>query len=94
MTADQITDAALQTAVRDELRSYCSRREEGIAIVETAGGVLSPAPSGTSQADVYAHLLTITTVIPTVILLISQLTNIFWEEDETILEASPDEISG
>lgn len=30
--------------------------EDGIAIVETAGGVLSPAPSGSSQADLYRPL--------------------------------------
>jgi dethiobiotin synthetase/adenosylmethionine--8-amino-7-oxononanoate aminotransferase len=29
---------------------------DGIAIVETAGGVLSPAPSGSTQADVYRPL--------------------------------------
>nr|POF15286.1 bifunctional dethiobiotin synthetase/7,8-diamino-pelargonic acid aminotransferase, mitochondrial [Quercus suber] len=50
-----IDDRSIVTAVHDELRSYASN-EEGIAIVETAGGVLSPAPSGTSQADLYRPL--------------------------------------
>lgn len=39
----------------DELRKYASG-QEGIAIVETAGGVLSPAPSGSVQADLYRPL--------------------------------------
>lgn len=42
-------------AIDKELRSY-ARGEDGIAIVETAGGVLSPAPSGSSQADLYRTL--------------------------------------
>lgn len=41
--------------VYDELRGYAHGRD-GIAIVETAGGVLSPSPSGSSQADLYRPL--------------------------------------
>jgi dethiobiotin synthetase/adenosylmethionine--8-amino-7-oxononanoate aminotransferase len=37
------------------LASYATG-EDGIAIVETAGGVLSPAPSGSTQADLYRPL--------------------------------------
>lgn len=37
------------------MRSYATG-EDGIAIVETAGGVLSPAPSGSTQADLYRPL--------------------------------------
>lgn len=39
----------------DELKGYANG-QDGIAIVETAGGVLSPAPSGNSQADLYRPL--------------------------------------
>lgn len=39
----------------EELSRYASGKD-GIAVVETAGGVLSPAPSGTSQADFYRPL--------------------------------------
>lgn len=39
----------------DELKGYASG-QAGVAIVETAGGVLSPAPSGSSQADLYRPL--------------------------------------
>ena len=42
-------------AVYDELKSYATA-EDGIAVVETAGGVLSPSPSGSSQADLYRPL--------------------------------------
>ncbi|WPG98042.1 Hypothetical protein R9X50_00082600 [Acrodontium crateriforme] len=50
-----LTDANLVAAVSDELKSYANG-SDGIAIVETAGGVLSPAPSGNSQADLYRPL--------------------------------------
>ncbi|KAK5114294.1 hypothetical protein LTR62_002545 [Meristemomyces frigidus] len=49
------SDQDIQAAVYDELRSY-STGDGSIAIVETAGGVLSPAPSGSSQADLYRPL--------------------------------------
>lgn len=41
--------------VHDEIYSYATG-EDGIALVETAGGVLSPAPSGSTQADLYRPL--------------------------------------
>ncbi|KAM3422059.1 hypothetical protein BST61_g2435 [Cercospora zeina] len=50
-----LPDAEVQAAVYDELRSYVNA-QQGIAIVETAGGVLSPSPSGSSQADLYRPL--------------------------------------
>ncbi|EMC99632.1 hypothetical protein BAUCODRAFT_343702 [Baudoinia panamericana UAMH 10762] len=50
-----VADANVRTAVHDELRTYATD-EDGIAIVETAGGVLSPSPSGSSQADLYRPL--------------------------------------
>ena len=50
-----VSDAEVQAAVYDELKSYVNGRQ-GIAIVETAGGVLSPSPSGSSQADLYRPL--------------------------------------
>ncbi|GIZ37873.1 hypothetical protein CKM354_000130400 [Cercospora kikuchii] len=50
-----LPDAEVQAAVYDELKSYVNGRQ-GIAIVETAGGVLSPSPSGSSQADLYRPL--------------------------------------
>ncbi|KAF2214369.1 hypothetical protein CERZMDRAFT_110698 [Cercospora zeae-maydis SCOH1-5] len=51
----KLPDAEVQAAVYDELKSYVNSRQ-GIAIVETAGGVLSPSPSGSSQADLYRPL--------------------------------------
>ncbi|KAK3669415.1 hypothetical protein LTR78_010720 [Recurvomyces mirabilis] len=53
--AQPCSDRDIQAAVYDELRSY-STGEDSVAIVETAGGVLSPAPSGNSQADLYRPL--------------------------------------
>lgn len=50
-----IADAAVLAAVYDELRGHANG-QDGISIVETAGGVLSPAPSGSSQADLYRPL--------------------------------------
>lgn len=40
------------SAVHAELSTYAIGKD-GVAIVETAGGVLSPSPSGSSQADLY-----------------------------------------
>ncbi|KAK5689125.1 hypothetical protein LTR17_026509 [Elasticomyces elasticus] len=45
----------IRAAVYDELSSYANG-EDNVAVVETAGGVLSPAPSGSSQADLYRPL--------------------------------------
>ncbi|KAK0940382.1 hypothetical protein LTR29_008121 [Friedmanniomyces endolithicus] len=47
-----VTDDSIRAVLHDELGSYATS-EDGIAIVETAGGVMSPAPSGNSQADLY-----------------------------------------
>ncbi|KAF2766319.1 onanonoxo-7-onima-8-eninoihtemlysoneda [Teratosphaeria nubilosa] len=52
---EPVTDSAVQVALHDELRSYVTD-EDSVAVVETAGGVLSPAPSGSSQADLYRPL--------------------------------------
>ncbi|KIW03198.1 dethiobiotin synthase [Verruconis gallopava] len=50
-----LPDVKIQQALCAELRA---RAAQGIgrAVVETAGGVLSPAPSGTAQADLYRPL--------------------------------------
>ncbi|KAK5721542.1 hypothetical protein LTR15_006131 [Elasticomyces elasticus] len=45
----------IRAAVYNELSSYANG-EDSVAVVETAGGVLSPAPSGSSQADLYRPL--------------------------------------
>ncbi|KAK4540853.1 hypothetical protein LTR36_008795 [Oleoguttula mirabilis] len=50
-----VSDASVLAAVHDELSRYATG-EDGVAIVETAGGVLSPSPSGSSQADLYRPL--------------------------------------
>mmetsp|Transcript_27041 Transcript_27041/g.84978 ORF Transcript_27041/g.84978 Transcript_27041/m.84978 type:complete len:169 (-) Transcript_27041:89-595(-) len=50
-----VGDAELAVALRDTLRKT-EGDASGLDIVETAGGVLSPAPSGTPQADVYKEL--------------------------------------
>ncbi|QIX00182.1 hypothetical protein AMS68_005699 [Peltaster fructicola] len=55
LASTTVTDSELQFAVYDELAKY-AEGGEGIAIVETAGGVLSPVPSGTTQADAYRPL--------------------------------------
>ncbi|KAJ9644551.1 hypothetical protein H2201_000325 [Coniosporium apollinis] len=51
----RLRDSELAKSVHDELSAY-SREGEGIAVVETAGGVLSPGPSGALQADLYRPL--------------------------------------
>lgn len=50
-----LSDAQVRNAIHNELNTYATG-EDGIAIVETAGGVLSPSPSGSSQADLYRPL--------------------------------------
>ncbi|EME39930.1 hypothetical protein DOTSEDRAFT_178788 [Dothistroma septosporum NZE10] len=47
-----ISDVTVQTAIYEELYRH-AEAQDGISIVETAGGVLSPSPSGSSQADLY-----------------------------------------
>lgn len=50
------TDAALVRGVRDWLADDARTRRATAAYIETAGGVHSPAPSGTSQADLLRAL--------------------------------------
>jgi dethiobiotin synthetase/adenosylmethionine--8-amino-7-oxononanoate aminotransferase len=50
-----VSDNDISLALYDELSRHATGAD-GIAIVETAGGVLSPAPSGSTQADVYRPL--------------------------------------
>ena len=49
-----VSDDELVAAVRDA--AGWARSDRALALVETAGGVASPAPSGTLQHDVYASL--------------------------------------
>ncbi|KAL3427481.1 bifunctional dethiobiotin synthetase adenosylmethionine-8-amino-7-oxononanoate aminotransferase [Phlyctema vagabunda] len=49
------SDSALVESISQEVERY-SKSGSGVAFVETAGGVHSPAPSGTSQADLYRPL--------------------------------------
>ncbi|RQM04742.1 hypothetical protein DH86_00004257, partial [Scytalidium sp. 3C] len=51
----QLTDVSVLEAVRAELLSR-SEKGPGTFLVETAGGVHSPTPSGSSQADAYRPL--------------------------------------
>ncbi|KAG6886161.1 hypothetical protein C0993_000679 [Termitomyces sp. T159_Od127] len=46
-----------------------------------------------SHADVHAHLLTSTTVIPSLVFFLAQLTAAFWEDDEELMSASSEEVS-
>lgn len=58
MVTDQcqtLSDTQLQLALHDELCSYVNEHD-GVAVVEAAGAVLSPAPSGNTQADAYRPL--------------------------------------
>jgi len=56
LTCDQpIDDASILRRVQDELLTYATG-QDAFAVVETAGGVLSPAPSGSTQADFYRPL--------------------------------------
>ncbi|KAI7063351.1 hypothetical protein KC319_g21424, partial [Hortaea werneckii] len=52
---EPVTDDSVLAALYAELSSYATG-EDGNVIVETAGGVLSPSPSGSSQADLYRPL--------------------------------------
>jgi len=52
-----VTDAEIQTAIRRELASFAAASSpSSFALVETAGGVASPGPSGSLQCDVYRTL--------------------------------------
>lgn len=53
LTKQQNSDNAIRASLRSALLSISSRNAPGVAIVETAGGVLSPTPSGSLQADLY-----------------------------------------
>ncbi|THW77386.1 PLP-dependent transferase [Aureobasidium pullulans] len=55
ISKEPIDDQSILTRVHDELLSYATGKD-AVAVVETAGGVLSPAPSGNVQADLYRPL--------------------------------------
>ncbi|THY01118.1 PLP-dependent transferase [Aureobasidium pullulans] len=55
ISKEPIDDQSILTCVYDELLSYATGKD-AVAVVETAGGVLSPAPSGNVQADLYRPL--------------------------------------
>ena len=46
----------MRSALYDQLSEIAKEEDSGVALVETAGGVLSPAPSGTTQADLFRPL--------------------------------------
>lgn len=52
-----MTDRELLESVYDHLRGFASRQvgqlPDALALVETAGGVCSPGPSGRLAADIY-----------------------------------------
>ncbi|ERS97389.1 dethiobiotin synthase [Sporothrix schenckii ATCC 58251] len=55
VAATKLTDAAL----REQIQTYvakCAEDGQGTLLIETAGGVHSPTPSGSSQADMYQPL--------------------------------------
>ncbi|TIA84648.1 PLP-dependent transferase [Aureobasidium pullulans] len=55
ISKEPIDDQSILTRVYDELLSYATGKD-AVAVLETAGGVLSPAPSGNVQADLYRPL--------------------------------------
>ncbi|KAK6005481.1 hypothetical protein QM012_007123 [Aureobasidium pullulans] len=55
ISREPIDDQSILTRVYDELLNYATGKD-AVAVVETAGGVLSPAPSGNVQADLYRPL--------------------------------------
>ncbi|OBW69345.1 MAG: Alcohol oxidase [Aureobasidium pullulans] len=55
ISKEPIDDQSILTRVYDELLSYATGKD-AVAVVEAAGGVLSPAPSGNVQADLYRPL--------------------------------------
>ncbi|KAH0006232.1 PLP-dependent transferase, partial [Aureobasidium melanogenum] len=55
ISKEPIDDQSILTRVYYELLSYDTGKD-AVAVVETAGGVLSPAPSGNVQADLYRPL--------------------------------------
>lgn len=50
------SDSVIVEGVYKRLAEIASMEEEGTAFVETAGGVLSPGPSGSTQANLYRAL--------------------------------------
>lgn len=48
-------DSKILAAIREHISS-CASQDSGVALLETAGGVHSPGPNGTSQADLYRPL--------------------------------------
>lgn len=50
------SDSAIVQAVRTQMFEYARSGQQGTILLETAGGVHSPTPSGSSQADVYRPL--------------------------------------
>lgn len=48
-----MTDDEVRSSVLEELSKYAAQDGYGTVVVETAGGVLSPSPSGSTQADLY-----------------------------------------
>ncbi|CAD0082500.1 unnamed protein product, partial [Aureobasidium vineae] len=55
ISKEPVDDQSILTRVYDELLGYAAGKD-AVAVVETAGGVLSPAPSGNVQADLYRPL--------------------------------------
>lgn len=51
-----VSDNEIRASVFGELHRYAQDAEQAVAILEGAGGVLSPSPSGTPQADLYRPL--------------------------------------
>ncbi|KAF5380404.1 hypothetical protein D9615_004498 [Tricholomella constricta] len=47
----------------------------------------------TSHSEIHAHMVASTTVIPSLVLFLTQLTTAFWEDDEDLLTAPSEEIS-
>jgi bifunctional dethiobiotin synthetase / adenosylmethionine---8-amino-7-oxononanoate aminotransferase len=55
ITRQPVSDSEILDGMLKHL-TECSRSGTGVALVETAGGVHSPTPSGSSQADLYRPL--------------------------------------
>lgn len=56
VVADSVVVEMLGKYLRDEMGSKRERMEE-LCLVETAGGVASPGPSGTLQCDLYRQVI-------------------------------------
>ncbi|KAG6916672.1 hypothetical protein DXG01_005896 [Tephrocybe rancida] len=64
-----------------------------IPLIERLCLYLTDAGRKNFEPDVHVHLLTSTTVIPSLVLFLGQLTTSFWEDDEDLLSASSEEVS-